>query len=141
MAGQLGTAERTGSTESGLYRFLLGTEEMGVCLCADWGYGFRSNVSLGENLRLREEWAELHHLLMLLPKDQRWSWDPETDTITLTQDGGDIDPDYEANSKRLCTIIRFVSVSFIRAKLKLIVAGTSLRTCSPPSRTGSQSSR
>ena len=141
MAGQLGTAERTGSTESGLYRFLLGTEEMGVCLCADWGYGFRSNVSLGENLRLREEWAELHHLLMLLPKDQRWSWDPETDTITLTQDGGDIEADFEANSKRLCTIIRFVSVSFIRARLKVIVAGTSLRTCLPPSRTGSQSSR
>ena len=124
MAGQLGTAERTGSTESGLYRFLLGTEEMGVCLCADWGYGFRSNVSLGENLRLREEWAELHHLLMLLPKDQRWSWDPETDTITLTQDGGNIDPDWEANSKRLCTIIRFVSVSFIDVKLQLFVAGT-----------------
>ena len=141
MSGQLGTAERTESTGSGLYRFLLGTDDMGVCLCADWGYGFRSNVSLGENLRLREEWAELHHLLMLLPKDQRWSWDPETDTITLTQDGGDIDPDYEANSKRLCTIIRFVSVSFIRAKLKLIVAGTSLKTCLPPSRTGSPCSR
>ena len=141
MAGQLGTTERTGGTESGLYRFLLGTDEMGVCLCADWGYGFRSNVSLGENLRLREEWAELHHLLMLLPKDQRWSWDPETDTITLTQDGGDIEPDWEANSKRLCTIIRFVSVSFIRAKLKLSVAGTSLRTCLPPSRTGSPCSR
>ena len=124
MAGQLGTAERTGSTESGLYRFLLGTEEMGVCLCADWGYGFRSNVSLGENLRLREEWAELHHLLMLLPKDQRWSWDPETDTITLTQDGGDIDPDWEANSKRLCTIIRLVSVSFIDVKVPLFVTGT-----------------
>ena len=124
MAGQLGTAERTDSTGSGLYRFLLGTDDMGVCLCADCGYGFRSNVSLGENLRLREEWAELHNLLMLLPKDQRWSWDPETDTITLTQDGGDIDPDWEANSKRLCTIIRFVSVSFIRVKLKLVVAGT-----------------
>ena len=123
MSGQLGTAERTGSAGSGLYRFLLGTDDMGVCLCADWGYGFRSNVSLGENLRLREEWAELHHLLMLLPKDQRWSWDPETDTITLTQDGGDIDPDYEANSKRLCTIIRFVSVSFICVKLKLVIAG------------------
>ena len=123
MAGQLGTTERTGGTESGLYRFLLGTDEMGVCLCADWGYGFRSNVSLGENLRLREEWAELHHLLMLLPKDQRWSWDPETDTITLTQDGGDIDPDWEANSKRLCTIIRFVSVSFIRVRLRLVVTG------------------
>ena len=124
MAGQLGTAERTGGTGSGLYRFLLGTDDMGVCLCADWGYGFRSNVSLGENLRLREEWAELHDLLMLLPKDQRWSWDPETDTITLTQDGGDIDPDWEANSKRLCTIIRFVSVSFIDVKLQLFVAGT-----------------
>ena len=124
MAGQLGTAERTGGTGSGLYRFLLGTDDMGVCLCADWGYGFRSNVSLGENLRLREEWAELHNLLMLLPKDQRWSWDPETDTITLTQDGGDIDPDWEANSKRLCTIIRFVSFSFIRVKLKLVIAGT-----------------
>ena len=124
MAGQLGTAERTGGTGSGLYRFLLGTDDMGVCLCADWGYGFRSNVSLGENLRLREEWAELHHLLMLLPKDQRWSWDPETDTITLTQDGGDINPDWEANSKRLCTIIRFVSVSFINVKLQLFVAGT-----------------
>ena len=123
MAGQLGTAERTGGTGSGLYRFLLGTDDMGVCLCADWGYGFRSNVSLGENLRLREEWAELHHLLMLLPKDQRWSWDPETDTITLTQDGGDIDPDFEANSKRLCTIIRFVSVSFIGVKWKRVVAG------------------
>ena len=124
MAGQLGTAERTGGTGSGLYRFLLGTDDMGVCLCADWGYGFRSNVSLGENLRLREEWAELHHLLMLLPKDQRWSWDPETDTITLTQDGGDIDPDWEANSKRLCTIIRLVSVSFIDVKVPLFVTGT-----------------
>ena len=124
MAGQLGTAERTGGTGSGLYRFLLGTDDMGVCLCADWGYGFHSNVSLGENLRLREEWAELHHLLMLLPKDQRWSWDPETDTITLTQDGGDIDPDWEANSKRLCTIIRLVSVSFIDVKVPLFVTGT-----------------
>ena len=124
MSGQLGAAERTGSTGSGLYRFLLGTDDMGVCLCADWGYGFRSNVSLGENLRLREEWAELHHLLMLLPKDQRWSWDPETDTITLTQDGGDIDPDFEANSKRLCTIIRLVSVSFIDVKVPLFVTGT-----------------
>ena len=124
MAAQLGIAERTDGTGSGLYRFLLGTDDMGVCLCADWGYGFRSNVSLGENLRLREEWAELHHLLMLLPKDQRWSWDPETDTITLTQDGGDIEADFEANSKRLCTIIRFVSVSFIDVKLQLFVAGT-----------------
>ena len=124
MSGQLGTAERTGGTGSGLYRFLLGTDDMGVCLCADWGYGFRSNVSLGENLRLREEWAELHDLLMLLPKDQRWSWDPETDTITLTQDGGDIDPDFEANSKRLCTIIRLVSASFICVVLKLVVSGT-----------------
>ena len=124
MAGQLGTAERTGGTGSGLYKFLLGTDDMGVCLCADWGYGFRSNVSLGENLRLREEWAELHDLLMLLPKDQRWSWDPETDTITLTQDGGDIDPDWEANSKRLCTIIRLVSVSFIDVKVPLFVTGT-----------------
>ena len=123
MAAQLGIAERTDGTGSGLYRFLLGTDVMGVCLCADWGYGFRSNVSLGENLRLREEWAELHHLLMLLPKDQRWSWDPETDTITLTQDGGNIDPDFEANSKRLCTIIRLVCVSFIRVKLKLVVTG------------------
>ena len=123
MAAQLGTAERLGSTGSGLHRFLLGTDDMGVCLCADWGYGFHSNVSLGENLRLREEWAELHHLLMLLPKDQRWSWDPETDTITLTQDGGNIDPDWEANSKRLCTIIRFVSVSFIPVRLRLVVTG------------------
>ena len=79
---------------------------MGVCLVCDWGYGFRVRLTLEENARLREEWAEQHGLLLLLPKNQRWTWDAQTDTITLVQDGGVIEPDLELNSKRLCTKVR-----------------------------------
>ena len=106
LAAQLLAAERAGSTDHGLHRFLCGTDTTGVCLVCDWGYGFKVRLNLEENGRLREEWAELHDLLLLLPKDQRWSWDATTDTITLAQNGGVIDPDLELNSKRLCTKIR-----------------------------------
>ena len=77
---------------------------MGLAL--DWGYGFWANVDMNGNPRLREEWARQRGILVLLSKDQRWNWDPESDTITMLQDGGSIDPDFAANSKRLLTKIR-----------------------------------
>ena len=110
MAAQLGVAERL-QQQAGFHTFLLGTEERGVGLALDWGYGYYANVDMHGNLRLREEWARQHGILLLLSKDQQWTWDPVTDTITLLQDGGSIDPDYAANSKRLLTILRFATAT------------------------------
>jgi hypothetical protein len=113
LAGQLRTAERGGTTDIGIHRFLCGTDTMGVCLVVDWGYGFWVRLPLGENMRLREEWARAHGLLLLLPKNQRWTWNSDTDTITLAQDGGIIDKDFELNSKRLCTVVRYLYKSLL----------------------------
>ena len=107
MAAQLGVAERQ-QEQAGFHTFLLGTADKGVGLALDWGYGYWANVDMNGNLRLREEWARQRGILLLLSKDQRWTWDRETDTITLLQEGGLIDPDFAANSKRLLTIIRYL---------------------------------
>ena len=105
LGAQLGVADRD-CHDTGFTRLLCGTTNIGVGLCVDRGYPFKSSVNTGNNPTVID-WTDRNNVLMFWPfkaNERAFHFDMEKNELEIINDNRD--GVRALNSGRVCTYLR-----------------------------------